>query len=117
MGARKVVTADPQFDVSSTINAPKTNALQAVRINRQRVEYEFVDPKVKADFETLHKLHAGDIDGISANLDDTQWVVTYVSDNAPVYWYLYDRTSRQGTLLFSNRPALEKFQLAAMKPG
>ncbi len=115
-GSRKVVTADPQFDVSRTINAPKTNALQAVRINRQRVEYEFLDPKVKADFETLHKLHAGDIDGISANLDDTQWVVTYVSDNAPVYWYLYDRASRQGTLLFSNRPALEKFQLAAMKP-
>jgi len=115
-GTRKVVTADSQFDVFSTINDPKTNALQAVRVDRQRVEYEFIDPTVKADFETLHKLHEGDIDDISANLDDTKWVVTYVSDDAPVYWYLYDRGSGRGTLLFSNRPPLEKFKLASMKP-
>ena len=29
-GKRKVITEDPQFDVSSTINNPKTNALEAV---------------------------------------------------------------------------------------
>lgn len=115
-GKRKVVADDPNFDLSNTINNPKTNALEAVSFTRQRTEYEFIDPVVKADFEILKKVRDGDIQGISANLEDTKWVVTFVSDNAPVYWYLYDRTSKQATLLFSNRPALENYQLATMKP-
>jgi dipeptidyl aminopeptidase/acylaminoacyl peptidase len=115
-GKRKVVAEDPKFDVNATINNPKTNALEAVSFTRQRTEYEFTDPAVKADFEVLRKFHDGDINGIVPNLDDTKWVVTFVSDNAPVYWYLYDRASKQATLLFSNRPALEKHKLATMKP-
>jgi dipeptidyl aminopeptidase/acylaminoacyl peptidase len=115
-GKRKVVSEDPNFDVSNTINNPKTNALEAVSFTRQRTEYEFIDPKVKADFEALKKVRDGDIAGISTNLDDTKWVVTFVSDDAPVYWYLYDRASKQASLLFSNRPALEKYKLATMKP-
>jgi dipeptidyl aminopeptidase/acylaminoacyl peptidase len=115
-GKRKVVSEDPNFDVSNTINNPKTNALEAVSFTRQRTEYEFIDPKVKADFEALKKVRDGDIEGISANLEDTKWVVTFVSDDAPVYWYLYDRASKQASLLFSNRPALEKYKLATMKP-
>jgi dipeptidyl aminopeptidase/acylaminoacyl peptidase len=115
-GKQKVVAEDPHFDVNTTINNPKTNALEAVSFTRQRTEYEFIDPAVKADFEILRKVRDGDIDGIAVNLDNTKWVVTFVSDNAPVYWYLYDRASKQATLLFSNRPALEKYKLATMKP-
>jgi dipeptidyl aminopeptidase/acylaminoacyl peptidase len=115
-GKRKVVADDPNFDLGNTITNPKTNALEAVSFTRQRTEYEFIDPSVKADFEVLKKVRDGDVEGISANLDDTKWVVTFVSDNAPVYWYLYDRASKQASLLFSNRPALEKYQLAKMKP-
>jgi dipeptidyl aminopeptidase/acylaminoacyl peptidase len=115
-GKRKVVAEDANFDLSNTINNPRTNTLEAVSFTRQRTEYEFLDEKVKADFEALKKVRDGDIAGISANLDDSKWVVTFVSDNAPVYWYLYDRGSKQATLLFSNRPALEKYQLAKMKP-
>ena len=115
-GKQKVVAEDPNFDVNTTINNPKTNALEAVSFTRQRTEYEFIDPAVKADFEILRKVRDGDIDGIAVNLDNTKWVVSFVSDNAPVYWYLYDRASKQATLLFSNRPALEKYKLATMKP-
>jgi dipeptidyl aminopeptidase/acylaminoacyl peptidase len=115
-GKQKVVAEDPNFDVNTTINNPKTNALEAVSFTRQRTEYEFIDPDVKADFEILRKVRDGDIAGIAVNLDDSKWVVTFVSDNSPVYWYLYDRVSKQATLLFSNRPALEKYKLATMKP-
>jgi len=115
-GKQKVIVQDPQFDVSGTVTNPKTNALQAVSFTKQRTEYEFIDPSVKADFEILKKVREGDIGGISANLDDTKWIVRYVSDNAPVYWYLYDRASKQATLLFSNRPALERYTLSPMKP-
>jgi dipeptidyl aminopeptidase/acylaminoacyl peptidase len=115
-GKRKVISEDAQFDASGTVNNPKTAELEAVSYVRQRTEYEIVDPKVKADFEALHKIRGGDITGVSPNLDNTKWVVTFVSDDAPVYWYLYDRGSKNATLLFSNRPALEKYRLASMKP-
>jgi dipeptidyl aminopeptidase/acylaminoacyl peptidase len=115
-GKRKVITEDPQFDVSSTINNPKTNALEAVSYTRQRTEYEFIDPKVKADFAALEKVRKGDIASVSQDLNDDKWVVGFVVDDAPEYWYLYDRAKQQATLLFSNRPQLEKYKLSAMKP-
>jgi dipeptidyl aminopeptidase/acylaminoacyl peptidase len=115
-GKHKVITEDPQFDVNSTINNPKTNALEAVSYARQRTEYEFMDTKVKADFAALQKVRKGDIASISQDLDDNKWIVGFVSDDAPEYWYLYDRTKQQATLLFSNRPQLEKYKLSAMKP-
>src|SRR5438105_3618988 len=61
-GKKKVLTEDPQFDVSGTINNPKTNALEAVSYNRQRREYVFIDPEVKSDFAALGKVRSGDID-------------------------------------------------------
>jgi len=115
-GKRKVVTEDPQFDVRSTINNPKTNALEAVSYARQNTEYVFIDPKAKTDFESLGKVRNGEIDSVSQSLDDNKWIVGFVSDDAPEYWYLYDRPSRQATLLFSNRPQLEKYKLSSMKP-
>jgi dipeptidyl aminopeptidase/acylaminoacyl peptidase len=115
-GARKVIAADPQFDVADLITQPKTNALQVVTVVKQRAEYDFIDPKIKADYEILQKVRNGDITAISRDLDDDKWIVTYVSDDAPTYFYLYDRPAKKATPLFSNRPALEKYQLSPMKP-
>jgi dipeptidyl aminopeptidase/acylaminoacyl peptidase len=115
-GKRRVIAEDPNFDVSTAITNPKTNALEAVSFTRQRTEYDFIDPAMKADFQVLGKVHSGDIDAITADQDNDKWVVTFNSDDAPVYWYLYDRASKQATLLFSNRPALEKYKLAPMTP-
>jgi dipeptidyl aminopeptidase/acylaminoacyl peptidase len=115
-GTQKVVTEDPQFDVSGTIHNPKTNALEAVRYTKQRREYVIVDPEVKADFDVLHQVRDGDIVDLSQSLDDKKWIVGYVSDDAPEYWYLFDRATKHSTLLFSNRPQLEKYALSKMRP-
>jgi dipeptidyl aminopeptidase/acylaminoacyl peptidase len=115
-GKRKVITEDPQFDASGTINNPKTNALEAIRYTKQRTEYVFIDAKTKSDFEILQTIRRGDISGISQSLDDNRWIVRFVSDDAPVSWYLYDRPTQKATLLFSARPQLEKYTLSAMKP-
>jgi len=115
-GKQNVVAEDHQFDVSGTMNNPKTNALEAVEFVRQRVEYTFIDPKVKADFEALEKVRRGDIGPISRSLDDTKWIVTYTSDDAPVSWYFYDRATKKAELLFTSRPLLEKYKLASMEP-
>ena len=115
-GARKVLAADPQFDLQNIVTQPKTNALEVVTFVKQRTEYDFIDPKIKADYQVLQKAHAGDIISLSRSLDDNKWIVTYVVDNGPVYFYFYDRSAKQATLLFTNRPELEKYQLATMEP-
>ena len=115
-GAHKVIAEDSQFDVEGVVTNPKTNALEVVTFVKQRTEYDFIDPKLKADYEALQKVNHGDIAGLSRTLDDSKWIVTFVSDDAPLTHYVYDRASKKATFLFTDRPALEKYKLASMKP-
>ena len=115
-GAHKVIAEDSQFDVEGVVTNPKTNALEVVTFVKQRTEYDFINPKLKADYEALQKVNHGDIAGLSRTLDDSKWIVTFVSDDAPVTHYVYDRASKKATFLFRDRPALEKYKLASMKP-
>lgn len=115
-GRSRVLAEDPQFDVSGVTINPRTNVLEAVGFARQRNEYVFLDPSVRSDFETLGKVRRGDVFIASRSHDDSKWIVGYDSDDAPVYYYLYDRPTRKATLLFSNNAQLEKYTLAAMKP-
>jgi dipeptidyl aminopeptidase/acylaminoacyl peptidase len=115
-GAQKVIAEDPQFDLENLTTQPKTNALEVVSFYKQREEYDFIDAKIKADYEVLQKAHKGDIAGLSRSLDDKQWIVTYTSDDAPTVYYLYDRPAKKATFLFTARPALEKYTLSKMEP-
>jgi dipeptidyl aminopeptidase/acylaminoacyl peptidase len=52
----------------------------------------------------------------SRTLDDKKWIVTYVMDNGPVRYYLYDRSKKKADFLFTNNQDLEKATLAKMTP-
>ena len=115
-GKRTIISEDPQFDVSSTLEQPKTHKLQAVVFLRERRDFQILDKDIQADFDALHKVRDADISNVSRDLKDDKWIVTFEGDNSPVYYYLYDRGSKQATMLFSNRPALEQYKLAKVKP-
>ena len=115
-GKRTVVAEDPRFDVSFAVTQPKTNRLQAVVFLRERRDFQILDKDIAGDFETLHKVRNADISNVSRDLGDDKWIVTFEGDDAPIYYYLYDRGSKQATLLFSNRPALERYKLAKVQP-
>jgi dipeptidyl aminopeptidase/acylaminoacyl peptidase len=115
-GKRTVVAEDPQFDVSFTITHPKTHKLQAVVFLRERRDIQILDKDLQADFDALRKVRDADISNVSRDVNDDKWVVTFEGDDSPIYYYLYDRASKQATLLFSNRPDLEKYKLAKVKP-
>ena len=115
-GKRSVIAEDPQFDVAFAVTHPKTNKLQAVVFLRERRDFQIVDKDIQADFDALRKVRDADISDVSRDLNDDKWIVTFEGDSSPVYYYLYDRASKQATMLFSNRPALEKFKLASVRP-
>ena len=83
---------------------------------RQRTEWTVIDKSVQADFDALQKIRDGDFYIDSRDLADNTWIVSYAVDNAPVSTYAYDRASKKARLLFTDRPALEKYQLAKMQP-
>jgi len=112
----KVIAEDPSYDVGGPLVHPTTNKLQAVSFTRERSEWKVLDPSVRADFDTLRKVRDGDFSIVSRDLADKTWLVVYVLDSAPVSYYSYDRATKQATFLMTNRPKLEKFKLASMKP-
>jgi len=115
-GKSKVVAEDKQYDVGWTLTHPKTHKLEAVAFIRQRTEWTVIDKSLQADFDAFRKVHDGDFYIDSRDLQDRAWIVSYVVDDGPVAFYAYDRATRKATLLFSSRPALEKYRLAKMQP-
>lgn len=115
-GKRTVIAEDPQFDVSFTVEQPKNHKLQAVVFLRERRDFQILDKDIQADFVALQKVRHADISNISRDLKDDKWIVSFEGDDSPIYYYLYDRATKKATMLFSNRPALEKFKLAKVQP-
>jgi dipeptidyl aminopeptidase/acylaminoacyl peptidase len=115
-GKSKVVAEDKQYDVGWALTQPKTHKLEAVMFIRQRSEWTVIDKSLQADFDALRKVRDGDFYIVSRDLADNTWIVSYAVDNAPGPTYAYERASKKATLLFSDRPALEKYKLAKMQP-
>ena len=115
-GKTKALAGDPQYDVDDVMINNKTHALEGVSFIRSKPQWALLDKSVAADFEVLRQVREGVVSVVGRDRDDKNWVVRYVSDRAPVYFYSYDRATRKATLLFSNQPKLEGYKLAAMEP-
>jgi dipeptidyl aminopeptidase/acylaminoacyl peptidase len=66
--------------------------------------------------EYLKGITEGDMNVIDRSLDDNLWAVSYVKDDGPVNYYLYDRAAKQAKFLFTNRKNLEDAKLSKMSP-
>lgn len=111
-----VVAEDPEYDVDGVIVHPVSRVLQAVSFYRDKEEWQVLDQSIAADFETIAQVRQGEFGIGSRDLADKTWLITYTTDDGPVYYYAYDRESKNSTLLFSNQPKLEELQLASMQP-
>ena len=111
-----VIAEDPAYDVSGAIVHPDTRDIQLVAFTRARREWEVLDPSVERDIAAIRELDAGDFDLHSRSHDDTIWIVEFLDDNAPVSYWMYDRKSQTGHLLFHTRPDLTQYTLAPMRP-
>jgi dipeptidyl aminopeptidase/acylaminoacyl peptidase len=115
-GVSSAVFEDVAYDVEDVYIDPANHQLVAAAVLRARVEWVVLDASYTADFAAMSALHRGDLQINGASADGNTLVVAFSVDDGPVPYFVYDRRSKSGTLLFYNRPALRDFTLAQMKP-
>ena len=115
-GEPTVLAADPEADVAGALLHPDTREPLIVTILKDRMEYVVLDPSVEDDLKAVRALHPGDPSFTGRNEADTTWLIAFNVDAGSVTYFMYDRATKTGRLLFSARPALEGYELAAMEP-
>ena len=115
-GELTVVAEDPVFDVADVVLHPDTHDAQAVIFERERREWTILDPEISADITYLCSVNDGDLSIISRDNADRTWLVSFLVDDGPVEYWLYDREKRAASSLFVDRPALRDYTLASMEP-
>jgi dipeptidyl aminopeptidase/acylaminoacyl peptidase len=115
-GATTVLAEDPEADVAGAALDPDTRDPQIVMILKDRMTYAVLDPSVEDDLKAIRGLHPGDPMFLGRDEADQTWLVGFTVDAGSITFYMYDRPSKSGRLLFEARPALSSYTLAAMEP-
>ena len=115
-GGSRLLAEDPQADAADVLRHPTERHVQAASFIYDRKRWQILDPTIEPDLAYLGTLADGDVEVTSRTLDDAYWVVLYLVDDGPARFYLYDRTRRAASFLFTNRQALEGQPLVTMYP-
>jgi dipeptidyl aminopeptidase/acylaminoacyl peptidase len=115
-GATTVLAEDAEADVAGAMLDPDTRDPQIVVILKDRMTYVVLDPSVEDDLKAIRGLHPGDPMFLGRDEADQTWLIGFTVDAGSVTYYMYDRPSKSGRLLFEARPALSSYTLAAMEP-
>lgn len=110
-----VIAEDPEYDIGGLLAHPTTRKIEAVSFYKDQEEWQIIDPIIAEDIEAIKQIRPGEF-GISRTLSDEKWLISFVTDDGPVYFYVYDRPTKTHSFLFSNKPKLEGLSLAAMEP-
>lgn len=111
-----IIAEDPQYDVGQIMIHPVRRVIEAVSFFKDKQEWQVIDQSIAADFEAISQVRPGEFYISSRDLADKNWLVAYMTDDSPTYYYAYNRESKNSTFLFSNKPKLEGLQLASMQP-
>lgn len=95
---------------------PKTGEPQAVGFEYIQPEWKVLDPAVKDDFNNLYAAHRGVPFLVSRDAADRVWIVGYIVDNGATPYFVYDRSTKKASYLFTNHPALDDYKLPESQP-
>ncbi len=119
----KVLLDDGQADVTEIVFHPTEKRPQAALAAFDRLRWHTLEPSMRDDLEAIQvgtaKAGAGagaDVMVLSRTLDDTKWLVSTTSSDAPIKFWLYDRSKKKVDFLFTNIKALEDVKLQKMEP-
>ncbi len=114
-GKTKILAQDPRSDLGAILVDPQNLTVQAVSFNYYRHNWTVLDESIRQDLEYLQQLDPGDLAVPSRTVDDSFWIVGFVTDNAPCRYYLYDRNAGAARLLFSANRMQEGLTLSKMR--
>jgi dipeptidyl aminopeptidase/acylaminoacyl peptidase len=115
-GAAEVVASDPEYDVTAVLVNRRTRLPELVAFQRERLQWQALDPAAGADLAALEAYDAGDLHPLSRDRAEAAWIVAYDHADGPVRFCSFDRATRVTTFLFEDRPALARAGLAPMEP-
>ncbi|HSE41162.1 MAG TPA: prolyl oligopeptidase family serine peptidase, partial [Acidobacteriota bacterium] len=109
-------SAPDDSDVAAVSMVYRKGIVDAVVVNYDKPRYIFLNPEFEKDISIIQKAQHGFPYVESYDLSHTKWIVSFEADNAPVSFYLYDRSSKKLDFLYDQLPDLKKYKLAEMKP-
>jgi len=115
-GKEETVASDPRADVDTYVLHPTKHTIQAVSFVKERLDWKILDDDIRDDFDVIRRLRRGSFRIVDRDRADKSWLVLVDSDIGPPEYYVYDRETKSGRLLFSTREALEGVALARMEP-
>jgi len=111
---RELLCESHKADIDGVIRHPTEKTIQAASYTFERKEWVVLDRAIEDDLRYLKGVCPGELEILSRSLDDARWTVAFVADNAPVYYYRYDRAHRSAAYLFSNNDELARQPLVPM---
>ncbi|MCC6868762.1 MAG: S9 family peptidase [Burkholderiales bacterium] len=113
----ELLVESDEVDVESLSYSRKRKVLTAARWVTWKVQRRFFDAETEAMFRDVEaKLPGFEVSFTSTNKDEDKFIVAATSDRTPGQRYLYDKTTRELTLLADVAPWLPADELAAMRP-
>jgi dipeptidyl aminopeptidase/acylaminoacyl peptidase len=113
-GKSHILAQDLWVDIGDIATDPVTLAPIAYVLERERVEWRALDPRVEPDIEFLNARGRGSWKLQSQTSDNRRWIVAAQSDLSPNAEFLYDRNERRLTKLHEAYPQLACAPLQSM---
>jgi dipeptidyl aminopeptidase/acylaminoacyl peptidase len=115
-GGENVMASMAGLDAERVMIHPTRKVIEAVAFEPGRRQWCVIDPNIAGDFDAMRKLDDADFRVVSRDVDDRKWIVEFQGAHRATRYFLWDRTAKKAGLLFSDRPELDKFQLAEVRP-
>jgi len=111
------IASSDKCDIGGLQIDEDTKEVQVVAYNYARLERQFFDKELEADFA---KLSAAAPDGcevsvVSRSSDEATWVASFRRDDGPTEFVTYERRSCAVSPLFVSSPALLEYKFAKME--
>jgi dipeptidyl aminopeptidase/acylaminoacyl peptidase len=115
-GDERVIASMDGLDADTVMIHPTRQVIEAVAFEPGRRQWSVIDPGIAADFEAIRSLDNGDFRIVSRDFDDRKWIVEFQGAHRSTRYFLWDRAAKKADFLFSDRPELDQFQLAEVRP-
>lgn len=112
-GAKKLLHSDPQVDIisQSVFCSPRTLEPLWAFGYLPRAKRGVLRPDLGRHFDSMSKLHPGDVSVVGMSNDEKRWLVRFLN-GTPINYFIYDTESGKLERLFSDTPQLDGLQLA-----